>query len=64
MACHAPGCVLYFLKTHPRREWCSVTCGNRVRAARHYERIRAGTSSPARSAASGPPQPPGPRLVH
>ena len=40
-ACHAPGCVLYFLKTHPRREWCSVVCGNRVRAARHYQRVRA-----------------------
>lgn len=38
--CHAPGCVLYFLKTHPRREWCSVACGNRVRAARHYQRVR------------------------
>jgi predicted RNA-binding Zn ribbon-like protein len=40
-ACYAPGCVLYFAKTHPRREWCSVTCGNRVRAARHYEKVRA-----------------------
>ncbi|SFP88496.1 CGNR zinc finger domain-containing protein [Amycolatopsis rubida] len=39
-ACHAPGCVLYFMKTHPRREWCSVACGNRARAARHYEKIR------------------------
>jgi predicted RNA-binding Zn ribbon-like protein len=39
-ACHAPGCVLYFAKTHPRREWCSVTCGNRARAARHYEKVR------------------------
>lgn len=39
-ACYAPGCVLYFVKTHPRREWCSVTCGNRVRAARHYEKVR------------------------
>ena len=39
-ACHAPGCVLYFVKTHPRREWCSVACGNRVRAARHYQRVR------------------------
>jgi predicted RNA-binding Zn ribbon-like protein len=37
-ACYAPGCVLYFVKTHPRREWCSVACGNRVRAARHYQR--------------------------
>jgi predicted RNA-binding Zn ribbon-like protein len=39
-ACNAPGCVLYFIKTHPRREWCSVACGNRVRAARHYRRAR------------------------
>jgi predicted RNA-binding Zn ribbon-like protein len=39
-ACYAPGCVLYFVKTHPRREWCSVACGNRVRAARHYQRTR------------------------
>lgn len=39
-ACHAPGCVLYFLKDHPRREWCSAACGNRARAARHYERTR------------------------
>lgn len=38
--CHAPGCVLHFLKDHPRREWCSTACGNRVRAARHYERRR------------------------
>jgi predicted RNA-binding Zn ribbon-like protein len=39
-ACYAPNCVLYFVKTHPRREWCSVACGNRVRAARHYQRVR------------------------
>lgn len=37
-ACLAPGCVLYFIKDHPRREWCSVGCGNRARAARHYAR--------------------------
>lgn len=41
-ACYAPGCVLYFIRTHPRREWCSVACGNRVRAARHYQRVRGG----------------------
>ncbi|CAM3700551.1 CGNR zinc finger domain-containing protein [Smaragdicoccus niigatensis] len=40
-ACHAPGCVLYFVKSHPRREWCSVACGNRARAARHYLKVRA-----------------------
>jgi predicted RNA-binding Zn ribbon-like protein len=39
-ACYAPGCVLYFVKDHPRREWCSKACGNRVRAARHYQRHR------------------------
>ncbi len=37
-ACFAPGCVLYFVQDHPRREWCSTTCGNRARAARHYQR--------------------------
>jgi predicted RNA-binding Zn ribbon-like protein len=39
-ACHAPGCVRYFVRSHPRREWCSEACGNRARAARHYRRIR------------------------
>ncbi|MGH3169555.1 MAG: CGNR zinc finger domain-containing protein [Trebonia sp.] len=39
--CYAPGCVLYFVKTHHRREWCSIACGNRSRAARHYEKVRA-----------------------
>jgi predicted RNA-binding Zn ribbon-like protein len=37
-ACLAPGCVLYFVKDHPRRTWCSSACGNRARAARHYRR--------------------------
>lgn len=36
--CGAPGCVQFFLKEHPRREWCSPGCGNRVRVARHYAR--------------------------
>jgi predicted RNA-binding Zn ribbon-like protein len=39
-ACNAPSCVLYFVKSHPRREWCSEACGNRARAARHYQRVR------------------------
>ena len=42
-ACLAPGCVLYFIKNHPRREWCSAACGNRARAARHYQRHRQAT---------------------
>jgi predicted RNA-binding Zn ribbon-like protein len=37
-ACYAPGCVLYFTRDHPRRRWCSIACGNRARAARHYHR--------------------------
>ena len=36
--CGAPRCVLMFLRDHPRREWCSDSCGNRARQARHYER--------------------------
>jgi predicted RNA-binding Zn ribbon-like protein len=39
-ACGAPGCVLLFVKDHPRREWCSNACGNRARQARHYRRTR------------------------
>ena len=38
--CLAPGCVLYFYCANPRREWCSVHCGNRARVARHYRRHR------------------------
>jgi predicted RNA-binding Zn ribbon-like protein len=37
-ACAAPGCMLFYRKDHPRRAWCSPSCGNRVRAARHYAR--------------------------
>jgi predicted RNA-binding Zn ribbon-like protein len=36
-ACHAPGCVLYFVRDHPRRQWCGASCGNRARVARHYQ---------------------------
>jgi predicted RNA-binding Zn ribbon-like protein len=38
--CNRPGCVLFFLKDHPRREWCTPACGARVRAARAYEKHR------------------------
>ncbi|MHA5052222.1 CGNR zinc finger domain-containing protein [Streptomyces sp. SD15] len=37
-ACHAPRCVRYFIKEHPRQEWCTPSCGNRARVARHHER--------------------------
>jgi predicted RNA-binding Zn ribbon-like protein len=43
-ACLAPRCVLYFVRQHSRREWCSTACGNRARMARHYQR-HAGTRS-------------------
>jgi len=45
-ACPGPGCVLYFVRAHPRREWCSAVCGNRARVARHYQRHRPGASRP------------------
>jgi predicted RNA-binding Zn ribbon-like protein len=37
--CPGPNCILFFL-TDGRREWCSKSCGNRARAARHYARTR------------------------
>ena len=37
-ACPAPGCVLFYLRSHPRRAWCSTGCGTRVRVARHSRR--------------------------
>lgn len=36
--CQAPDCDRIFFRTHARRRWCSVRCGDRVRAARAYER--------------------------
>jgi predicted RNA-binding Zn ribbon-like protein len=39
-ACQGPGCVQFFVKDHPRREWCGPGCGNRARAARHYHKHR------------------------
>ncbi|MCX5399946.1 CGNR zinc finger domain-containing protein [Streptomyces sp. NBC_00102] len=40
-SCTAPRCVRYFVKSHGRQGWCKPSCGNRARAARHYERRRA-----------------------
>ncbi|KUO05587.1 CGNR zinc finger domain-containing protein [Streptomyces caeruleatus] len=44
-ACTAPRCVRYFVKNHGRQEWCKPSCGNRARAARHYQRQRVATAS-------------------
>jgi predicted RNA-binding Zn ribbon-like protein len=49
-ACLAPGCVLYFLRDHPRRQWCSDGCGNRARVARHYARHHAPPAGPGAAA--------------
>jgi predicted RNA-binding Zn ribbon-like protein len=44
-ACQGPRCVLFYVKNHPRRTWCSPACGNRARAARHQRRDRPRTVS-------------------
>ncbi|MGL4174552.1 MAG: CGNR zinc finger domain-containing protein [Dermatophilaceae bacterium] len=37
--CAHPDCTLWFRGANTRRMWCSTaTCGNRARAARHYQR--------------------------
>lgn len=46
-ACRAPGCVQFFLKDHPRRNWCSPACGNRARVANHHARARAAAQTDA-----------------
>ena len=49
-ACLAPGCDRYFLKVHPRKQWCSALCGNRARVARHYQRHHASAASAGEAA--------------
>jgi predicted RNA-binding Zn ribbon-like protein len=44
LACSAPGCLRLLIKDHPRRQWCSTRCGDRVRAGRYYDRHRKGTA--------------------
>lgn len=51
-ACGGPGCVLYFVRDHPRREWCSAGCGNRARVARHYRRSMSSHEGPATGGAA------------
>lgn len=34
--CEAHGCNRMFVADHLRRRWCSRTCGDRVRVARHH----------------------------
>ncbi|MCH0541215.1 ABATE domain-containing protein [Streptomyces sp. MUM 203J] len=59
-ACGAPGCILYFVKSHARRAWCTAGCGNRVRVARHSRRAKdGGGTGPDTEGGSAPgPVPP------
>jgi predicted RNA-binding Zn ribbon-like protein len=41
--CEAHGCNRMFVADHRRRRWCSRTCGDRVRVARHYRKARRAT---------------------
>jgi predicted RNA-binding Zn ribbon-like protein len=43
--CSAPSCGMFFLEGRARQQWCSPSCGNRARAARHYRRLRAAARS-------------------
>lgn len=36
--CRAPGCTLFFIADRRTQQWCSTSCGNRARVARHYHR--------------------------
>lgn len=60
-ACGAPGCILYFVKSHARRAWCTSGCGNRVRVARHSRRAKdgGGTGPGAEGDSTPGPVPPG-----
>jgi predicted RNA-binding Zn ribbon-like protein len=51
--CHEP-CVLFFVRDHPRRKWCTPEHSNRDRAARHYERSKSRTGpAPAPTQTAG-----------
>lgn len=48
--CAHPACVLYFYDTsrNGTRRWCSMEgCGSRVKASRHYSRVRARAPGPS-----------------
>lgn len=53
-ACGSTPCQRLLLRTHGRRQWCSVRCGDRARAARAY--ARRSRPEPART----PDRPAGP----
>ncbi len=40
LKCRAPTCDHFVVRRMRDQLWCSPACGNRVRVARHYERVR------------------------
>jgi predicted RNA-binding Zn ribbon-like protein len=38
--CPAPSCGMFFLEGRSGQQWCSTSCGNRARVARHYDRTK------------------------
>ncbi|MER7672951.1 ABATE domain-containing protein [Kitasatospora sp. NPDC096128] len=44
-ACSASPCLRFLVRTHAARHWCSVRCGDRVRAARAYARRTKGDAT-------------------
>jgi predicted RNA-binding Zn ribbon-like protein len=40
--CEAPSCGLFFVAARERQQWCTPSCGNRARVARHYARHGSG----------------------
>jgi predicted RNA-binding Zn ribbon-like protein len=44
-----PVCVKFFVKNHPRRDYCSPACANRARVSRHHERHKGEESTPGSS---------------
>lgn len=38
--CDGPNCVLFYSKYNEKQHWCSSSCGNRARVARHSNKRR------------------------
>jgi len=38
--CGAHDCIRMLVRDDPRRVWCSRACGDRMRVARHYQKVR------------------------
>ena len=47
--CDAPSCGMLFLASRARQSWCSPSCGNRARVARHARRASRAVGENVRS---------------